>query len=341
MDFTTDSLEPMPVNGGALGTAVAEADRFSRQLLSAMLAFRDGEFGVRLPSDLIGVNGKIADAFNDIVTVSERRARETARVSRSVGKEGKLKQRMAVAGVAGGWADEVAAINMLIDDLVWPTTEVTRAVGAVAKGDLGQSMALEVDGRPLEGEFLRSAKLVNKMLSAMSGGTGQGATFTLKLPLTIVQSAAKDSGAREQPRADRQAPAIETVPRLDGIRVLAVDDEVDSLSLLRTVLEGVGAIVTTAGSAAAALDLIRQNVPDVMVADIGMPGMDGLQLIRALRKMEEPVRSMPAAALTAYARSQDRITSLASGFHMHLVKPIDPLELVVAVASLAPRRMRV
>jgi PAS domain S-box-containing protein len=178
-------------------------------------------------------------------------------------------------------------------------------------------------------------------LSAMSGGTGQGATFTLKLPLTIVQSAAKDSGAREQPRADRQAPAIETVPRLDGIRVLAVDDEVDSLSLLRTVLEGVGAIVTTAGSAAAALDLIRQNVPDVMVADIGMPGMDGLQLIRALRKMEEPVRSMPAAALTAYARSQDRITSLASGFHMHLVKPIDPLELVVAVASLAPRRMRV
>jgi len=78
---------------------------------------------------------------------------------------------------------------------------------------------------------------------------------------------------------------------------------------------------------------------DVLIADIGMPGMDGLQLIREIRKMEEPVRSIPAAALTAYARSHDRITSLASGFHMHLVKPIDPLELVVAVATLAPRRI--
>ena len=76
-------------------------------------------------------------------------------------------------GVAGGWADEVAAINTLIDDLVWPTTEVTRAVGAVAKGDLGQSMALEVDGRPLEGEFLRSAKLVNKMIDQLSVFTSE------------------------------------------------------------------------------------------------------------------------------------------------------------------------
>ena len=128
---------------------------------------------MRLPSDLTGVDGKIADAFNDIAAVSERRARETARVSHAVGKEGKLKQRMTVPGVVGGWADEVAAINMLIDDLVWPTTEVTRAVGAVAKGDLGQSMALEVDGRPLEGEFLRSAKLVNKMIDQLSVFTSE------------------------------------------------------------------------------------------------------------------------------------------------------------------------
>src|SRR5919202_1575098 len=153
-------------------TLTADA-AFAKQLLSAMLAFRDGDFGVRLPSDVTGVNGKIADAFNEIVAVRDRRARETKRVSHAVGKEGKLKQRMAVPGVLGGWADEVAAINMLIDDLAWPTTEVTRAVGAVAKGDLGQSMALEVDGRPLEGEFLRSARLVNSMIDQLSVFTSE------------------------------------------------------------------------------------------------------------------------------------------------------------------------
>jgi methyl-accepting chemotaxis protein len=138
-----------------------------------MLSFRDGDFSTRMPSDLTGVEGKIADAFNDIVIFSDRRARETVRVSTAVGKEGKLKQRINVPGGAGGWADEVSAINILIDDLVWPTTEVTRAIGAVAKGDLGQSMALEVDGRPLEGEFLRSAKLVNKMIDQLSVFTSE------------------------------------------------------------------------------------------------------------------------------------------------------------------------
>ena len=149
------------------------ADPFSKALLSALLSLRDGDFTVRLPPDLTGIDGKIADAFNDIAAISERRARETARVSRAVGKEGKLKQRMTVPGVVGGWAEDVTAVNMLIDDLVWPTTEVTRAVGAVAKGDLGQSMALEVDGRPLEGEFLRSAKLVNKMIDQLSVFTSE------------------------------------------------------------------------------------------------------------------------------------------------------------------------
>ncbi|MES1245230.1 MAG: HAMP domain-containing protein, partial [Acidobacteriota bacterium] len=138
-----------------------------------MVAYRSGNFAVRMPPDLTGIHGKIADAFNDILAMSERRAQETTRVSRMVGKEGKLKQRMTVPGVAGGWADEVASINTLIDDLVWPTTEVTRAVGAVAKGDLGQAMALEVDGRALEGEFLRSARLVNKMIDQLSVFTSE------------------------------------------------------------------------------------------------------------------------------------------------------------------------
>jgi CheY-like chemotaxis protein len=131
---------------------------------------------------------------------------------------------------------------------------------------------------------------------------------------------------------------MEAVPRLDGIRVLAVDDEQDSLDLLRTILENAGAMVTTAASGAEALDAIRSNPPDVVVADIGMPSMDGLQLVRALRQMDEPLRSTPAAALTAYGRSQDQITSMASGFQTHLVKPVDPLDLIVAVSSLVPKQ---
>ncbi|MGE5185922.1 MAG: HAMP domain-containing protein, partial [Acidobacteriota bacterium] len=146
---------------------------FARDLLASLLRFKDGDFSSRMPTSLVGIEGKIADVFNEILSVSERRAHETARVCRVVGKEGKVKERMRVPGAVGGWADEVAALNMLIDDLAWPTTEVTRAVGAVAKGDLSQAMALDVDGRPLEGEFLRSAQLVNKMIEQLSVFTSE------------------------------------------------------------------------------------------------------------------------------------------------------------------------
>ena len=170
---SASTLEPAPARGHTAGPGAGELDQFSQSLLSAMLSFKQGDFSVRMPSSLTGINGKIADAFNDIALVSERRAKETTRVTHAVGKEGQLKQRMNIAGVTGGWYDEVAAINTLIDDLVWPTTEVTRAIGAVAKGDLGQSMALEVDGRPLEGEFLRSARLVNNMIDQLSVFTSE------------------------------------------------------------------------------------------------------------------------------------------------------------------------
>jgi PAS domain S-box-containing protein len=176
-------------------------------------------------------------------------------------------------------------------------------------------------------------------LSAASGGLDQGSTFTVKLPLMIVHRATGDTATRQQPLIDRDVPSLDDVPRLDGLHILAVDDEPDSLNLLRSVLESAGARVTTAVSAAAALEVIGRAAADVIVADIGMPGMDGLQLIRAIRQLDGPARTIPAAALTAYARSQDRITSLASGFQMHLVKPIDPLELIVAVSTLAPRRI--
>ena len=133
-----------------------------------MSALRSGNFDVRLPNDLMGLDGRIADAFNDLAVLNQQRAMEISRVCRMVGKEGKLKERISVTPGLGARSDEINALNTLIDDLVWPTTEVTRAVGAVAKGDLTQSIDLEVGGRPLEGEFLRSAKLVNKMIDQLS-----------------------------------------------------------------------------------------------------------------------------------------------------------------------------
>jgi HAMP domain-containing protein/signal transduction histidine kinase/DNA-binding response OmpR family regulator len=149
------------------GAANLSEDGFTRQILYALIALRNGDFSRRLPMEWVGVHGKIADAFNEILAFNERRANETARVCRMVGKEGKLEQRMAVPGVTGGWVDEIQALNTLIADLARPTAEVTRAIGAVAKGDLGQSIVLEVDGRPLEGEFLRSAMIVNRMIEQL------------------------------------------------------------------------------------------------------------------------------------------------------------------------------
>src|SRR5437764_1274548 len=145
----------------------------TRQILSVLLAYKSGDFSVRLPADWVGIPGKIADAFNEIVEFNQRLSDETARVSRAVGKEGKLKQRLSLSGARGDWASKVVAINTLIDDLVWPTTEVTRTISAVAKGDLTQPMTLEVDGRPLEGEFLRSAKIVNKMIEQLGVFTSE------------------------------------------------------------------------------------------------------------------------------------------------------------------------
>jgi HAMP domain-containing protein/CheY-like chemotaxis protein len=159
--------------GNARGADGSNGASFEVDLLQAMLAFRNGDFSTRLPIGWTGVEGKIADAFNEVVAMSERRAREAAHVARVVGKEGRLRQRMATRGFVGGWADEVEALNTLMDDLARPTTEVTRTIGAVAKGDLGQMMALEVEGRRLRGEFLHSAKLVNRMIDQLAVFTSE------------------------------------------------------------------------------------------------------------------------------------------------------------------------
>jgi HAMP domain-containing protein/signal transduction histidine kinase/DNA-binding response OmpR family regulator len=136
-------------------------------LLSALVAFRKGDFSVRLPSDVTGIDGKVADAFNDVIELNQRMSNELDRLSRVVGKEGKISQRASVGAVTGSWSMQVVSINALISDLVHPVSETARVIGAVAKGDLSQTMALEIEGRPLAGEFLRTAKTVNTMVDQL------------------------------------------------------------------------------------------------------------------------------------------------------------------------------
>jgi CheY-like chemotaxis protein len=127
---------------------------------------------------------------------------------------------------------------------------------------------------------------------------------------------------------------------LDGIRILVVDDDRDALALSREILEVTGATVTTADSGQDALDKLATGIADVLIADIGMPRMDGFELIARVRASgESAVREIPAAALTAFARSEDRSRAMRSGFEVHLSKPIDPGELMAAAATLA-RRIR-
>src|SRR5260370_31676807 len=121
-------------------------DARSRQMLATMVAFRDGNFSARLPSDWDGIDGQIAAAFNQALSCEDQLSREVARLSRTVGREGRLNQRMSVPGAIGGWAAKVDCLNTLLDDLVRPTTESSRTTCAVAKGDLGQSMWLEGHG---------------------------------------------------------------------------------------------------------------------------------------------------------------------------------------------------
>ena len=137
------------------------------QLLTALRAFKKGDFSVRLPLDLTGIDGEIALAFNDVVELNERMTRELARVSSAVGKDGRISQRGKLPDATGSWQACIESVNTLIGDVVQPTTEVARVIGAVAKGDLSQSMILEIDGRPLRGEFLRIGKVVNTMVNQL------------------------------------------------------------------------------------------------------------------------------------------------------------------------------
>ena len=137
-------------------------------LLTTLMALKKGDFSVRMPDDWTGVSGKIADTLNDIIETKQKMVETVTEVSRVVGREGHLTQRADLPGVVGGWSTMISSVNTLIDDLVRPTTEMARVIGAVAKGDLSQTMALEVDGHPLKGQYLRAAMTANTMVEQLS-----------------------------------------------------------------------------------------------------------------------------------------------------------------------------
>jgi CheY-like chemotaxis protein/anti-sigma regulatory factor (Ser/Thr protein kinase) len=167
------------------------------------------------------------------------------------------------------------------------------------------------------------------VVEAESEGEGKGSTFTVRLPLTE----GEDREAFVRTEQERLEPAT-----LEGLRVLVVDDDRDTREVLRVLLEQWGAEVTAVASADEALAVISALDPHVLLSDIAMPGQDGYALIRQVRAREEPgSRSLPAAALTAYASREDRARALGAGYHDHIAKPVEPKRLVAVVARLAGR----
>jgi len=152
MDMTSDTVERLDV----------------KVLLATLNAFKKGDLSVRMPSNWTGLAGKVADTLNDIIDSNAQVVAEMSDVSRVVGRDGHLDRRASAPQATGAWATIVRSVNTLIDDLVRPTTEMARVIGAVAKGDLSQTMSLDVDGRPLKGQFLRAAMSANTMVDQLS-----------------------------------------------------------------------------------------------------------------------------------------------------------------------------
>jgi len=164
MKKTTTVTRTRRVNGSQAGDNATQ----EKELLTALRAFKRGDFTARLPHDWTGVSGKIADTFNDVIGTNERLAKELERIARAVGKEGRITQRVTIGDVSEGWAEAIGSINNLIGDLVHPTSEMARVIGAVAKGDLSQTIANDIEGRPLRGEFQRTARIVNTMVEQLA-----------------------------------------------------------------------------------------------------------------------------------------------------------------------------
>src|SRR6201988_4467626 len=167
----TESIASLPRNNGKPKGSQDSLDL--TVILTSLQSMRDGDFTVRLPGTWVGLPGKIADTFNAIVAANQHMEQELRRVGQVVGKQGKTRERIQLHESRGAWGEMEVSVNTLMEDLLRPTAEVTRAIAAVAQGNLTQTVRLEVDWRPLEGEFLRSAKIVNTMIQQLGDFTAE------------------------------------------------------------------------------------------------------------------------------------------------------------------------
>jgi CheY-like chemotaxis protein/HAMP domain-containing protein/signal transduction histidine kinase len=240
-------------------------------ILASMQTMRDGDFSIRLPGGWTGIAGKIADTFNEIVAANQRMALELKRVGQVVGKEGRTRERTRFHHSKGSWGAMEVSVNTLVDDLLRPTTEVTRAIAAVAQGNLTQTVRLDVDGRPLEGEFLRSATIVNTMIQQLSVFTSE------------VTRVAREVGTDGKLGGQAQVPGVAGTWK----------DLTDSVNSMASNLTGQVRNIAEVATAVASGDLSRKITVDVR-GEI-------LQLKEAINTMVDQLRSF-ASEVTRVAR---------------------------------------
>jgi HAMP domain-containing protein/CheY-like chemotaxis protein len=268
------SLRPIPAtetgNNGKDHAAEISAPELSL-LLSSLQTMRDGDFSVRLPGTWTGLPGKLADTFNEIVSSNQQIAHELRRVGQVVGKEGKTRERTQFHQPRGAWGEMQVSINTLVDDLLQPNTEVTRAIAAVAQGNLTQTVRLDVDGRPLEGEFLRSATIVNTMIQQLG-------VFTAE-----VTRVAREVGTDGKLGGQAQVPGVAGTWK----------DLTDSVNSMASNLTGQVRNIAEVATAVASGDLSRKITVDVR-GEI-------LQLKEAINTMVDQLRSF-ASEVTRVAR---------------------------------------
>jgi HAMP domain-containing protein/CheY-like chemotaxis protein/signal transduction histidine kinase len=240
-------------------------------ILTSLQSMRDGDFTVRLPGTWVGLAGKVADTFNEIVAANQHMAQELDRVGQVVGKQGKTRERTRFHESRGAWGEMEVSVNTLVEDLLRPTAEVTRAIAAVAQGDLTQTVRLDVDGRPLEGEFLRSANLVNTMIQQLG-------VFTAE-----VTRVAREVGTEGKLGGQAQVPDVAGTWK----------DLTDNVNLMASNLTGQVRNIAEVATAVASGDLSRKITVDVR-GEI-------LQLKEAINTMVDQLRSF-ASEVTRVAR---------------------------------------